>query len=165
MKSINFNLTTTSEKNLVYIKNREDIVQNTQAIRTAINFYAQHLRREDAKNIVYSKPKKTDSVVSPRITREEQDREEGAQICVLDFEGIICDSDGEEDPTGLYCKYDSYEQLTSKKIIKAPNMVNPLDRLSGLLASGEKYRNTNAYLVQKFINDGNEFTVLEGKPL
>lgn len=163
MRNINLNLTPTSEKNLEYIKAKQDIMQNTQAIRTAINFYAQYLKKEEAKVNVYSKSSKTASVVKPRMTKEEQEREEGAQLCVLDFEGIICDENGDEDPNGLYCKYDSYEQVTPKKIIKALDMINPLDRLSGLLASGEKYRNTNSQKVQKFLDEGNEFTLLEGK--
>jgi len=160
-KNINLNVSDTTVENIDFIKFHDDIGNNTQAIKTAINFYAQHLRKEDAKITNYTKAPKTNSVAKVKVTKAESDMEKGKELCVLDFEGSIVDEEGNPDANGLYCKYDSFEQVTDNKFFKTPDIINPLERLEGMLASGEKYRNTDKRAVDKFAKrDDVEFTLI-----
>jgi hypothetical protein len=144
---MNLKLTDKSNENIQFIMQHEDIDSKAQAIRGALNFFATYIEKERAKVNVYSKPTKV------KVTKAESDMEEGKNLCVLDFGGIITDENGNPEANGLYCTYDSYEKLTPKKVYVASGMINPLERLSGLLASGEKYRNTNKNEIDRMSKD------------
>jgi hypothetical protein len=161
---MNLRLTEKSKENIAFIMAHQDIETKQSAVRQALNYFAMHLVKEDAKINNYSKSAKTGSVVEKKVTKAETDFEEGKNLCVLDFEGVITDEHGNEDPNGIYCKYDSYEKLTNKKFYVARDMVNPIERLSGLLNSGEKYRNTNKMEVDSLSQDESvAFVELNGK--
>lgn len=138
------------------LKEEYGINSDAEMIRLALTLTYRNLESENARVTMYKK--KPSGNKSKKKVSEDLNTE-GIKLCKTFFEGDIVDSYGNSSQNGTHCKYDTYNRVTGKLVMKAKGVTNPLNRLSGL--QDTKYQNTSKEDMRKFEENGGTFEIIE----